>query len=141
MRRSKGASVPLAASVASAPVCVDGPATKVIDGVSITRDCWQYQSTMSCGGTYTADQCSPLIAAGCTPVSSTCSRTNPVTGVCEAYQDQYSCTVPNETVTQATNCPANVFCLGTSCFNTAYTNDADFALMDLRSVTLAGTAD
>lgn len=114
-------------SVASAPVCVDGPATKVIDGVSITRDCWQYQSTMSCGGTYTADQCTPLIAAGCTPVSSTCSRTNPVTGVCEAYQDQYSCTVPNETVTQATNCPANVFCLGTSCFNTAYTNDADFA--------------
>ena len=42
-------------------------------------------------------------------------------------RDRYSCTVPNETVTQATNCPANVFCLGTSCFNTAYTNDADFA--------------
>ena len=50
-----------------------------------------------------------------------------MTGVCEAYQDQYSCTVPNETMTQATNCPANVFCLGTSCFDTAYTNDADFA--------------
>ena len=43
------------------------PPPKVIDGVSITRDCWQYQSTMSCGGTYTADQCTPLIAAGCTP--------------------------------------------------------------------------
>jgi conjugal transfer mating pair stabilization protein TraN len=61
------------------------------------------------------------------PAVVTCSRTNPVTGVCEAYQDQYTCTVPNETVTQATNCPTNVFCLGTSCFNTAYTNDADFA--------------
>lgn len=24
-------------------------------------------------------------------------------------------------------CPANVFCLGTSCFSTSYTNDADFA--------------
>jgi conjugal transfer mating pair stabilization protein TraN len=114
-------------AVASAPICVDGPSTKVIDGVPVTRDCWQYQSTMSCSGTFTADQCAPLVAAGCTPLSSTCSRTNPATGVCEAYQDQYSCTVPNETVTQATNCPTNVFCLGTSCFNTAYTNDADFA--------------
>jgi|GEM_PF-1729576 len=27
----------------------------------------------------------------------------------------------------ATPCPSNVFCLGASCFNTAYTSDADFA--------------
>lgn len=27
----------------------------------------------------------------------------------------------------APNCPANVYCLGSNCFNTGYTNDADFA--------------
>jgi conjugal transfer mating pair stabilization protein TraN len=32
-----------------------------------------------------------------------------------------------QTVTTASNCPANVFCLGANCFNTSYTNDADFA--------------
>lgn len=114
-------------TVATAPVCVDGPATKVIDGISVTRDCWEYQSTITCRDTHTADQCAPLISAGCTPLSSTCSRSNPVTGLCEAYQDQYACSVPSETVTQASNCPSNVFCFQGSCFNTAYTHDTDFA--------------
>ena len=31
------------------------------------------------------------------------------------------------TTTTASPCPSNVFCLGTSCFNTSYTNDSDFA--------------
>jgi conjugal transfer mating pair stabilization protein TraN len=52
---------------------------------------------------------------------------NPATGVCEVYQDTYSCPTPPETTTTASNCPTNVFCLGTNCFNTSYTNDADFA--------------
>ena len=60
-------------------------------------------------------------------MSSACAQTNPTTGACEVYQDQYSCPVPAETTTTASNCPTNVFCLGTSCFNIAYTNDADFA--------------
>lgn len=113
-------------NVASPPRCVDGPATKVIDGVSVTRDCWEYQSSMSCSSTTTADQCAPLVAAGCSPLSSTCVQTNPTTGSCEVFSDQYSCSVPGETTTTATNCPTNVFCMGTNCFNIGYTNDADF---------------
>jgi conjugal transfer mating pair stabilization protein TraN len=81
---------------------------------------------MSCSGAAGTDQCSPLIAAGCTPLSSTCVQTNPATGTCEVFSDQYSCNVPGETTTTASNCPTNVFCLGTSCFNIGYTNDADF---------------
>jgi len=114
-------------SVASTPSCVDGPSTKVIDGYPVTRDCWEYQSTMSCAGAVAADQCAPLVAAGCTPLGSTCRQTNAVSGVCEVYQDDYRCAVPSETVTTADNCPGNVFCVGTSCFNISYTNDADFA--------------
>lgn len=30
-------------------------------------------------------------------------------------------------IATASGCPANVFCLGSNCFNTGYTNDADFA--------------
>ncbi len=113
-------------ALASAPRCIDGPSTKVIDGLSITRDCWEYQSTMACGSTVSADQCAPLAAAGCTALASTCAQTNAATGVCEVFRDQYNCTLPAETTTKASNCPSNVFCLGTSCFNIAYTNDADF---------------
>lgn len=114
-------------SVASAPLCVDGPSTKVIDGVAVTRPCWEYQSTMSCSSTVTADQCAPLVATGCTPLTSICAQTNATTGACEVFRDEYSCPVPGETVTTATNCPANVFCIGGGCFNTSYTNDTDFA--------------
>ena len=113
-------------SVASSPVCVDGPSAKIIDGVSVTRACWEYQSTMSCSSTVTSDQCAPLVATGCTPLTSTCAQTNAGTGACEVFRDEYSCPVPGETVTTATNCPTNVFCIGGGCFNTSYTNDADF---------------
>ncbi|MGR6800295.1 conjugal transfer protein TraN (plasmid) [Sphaerotilus sulfidivorans] len=70
-------------------VCTDGPATKVVDGVAVTRDCWEYRSTMSCSGGASADQCALLVAAGCTPQSSTCRQTNAVTGVCEVFEDGY----------------------------------------------------
>ena len=114
-------------SVASAPRCVEGPSTKVIDGIPVTRDCWETRSTMSCSSTVSADQCAPLLAAGCTPLASSCAQTNTTSGACEIFRDQYSCPVAAETVTTATNCPSNVFCLGTSCFNIGATNDADFA--------------
>ncbi len=112
---------------ASAPRCVDGPATRVIDGVSVTRDCWAFERTMDCADAAASDPCAPLAAAGCARVSSDCSRTDPATGACQLWQDRYDCPVPGETVTTAGNCPANVFCVGSGCFNTSYASDADFA--------------
>ena len=108
-------------------VCTDGPATKEIDGVAISRDCWQFTSTMSCSGAGPADACAPLAAAGCTPQSSVCAQANAVTGACEVFEDAYSCPVPAETVTTASNCPSNVFCLGGNCFDISAPKDADFA--------------
>ena len=107
--------------------CVDGPSTKVIDGRAVTRDCWSYEGRLSCTSGSPVDECAPLVSAGCTPSTSTCKQTNAATGACEIYQDTYSCPVVAQTVTTASNCPANVFCLGASCFNTSHANDADFA--------------
>lgn len=112
---------------AGAEVCIDGPATKKIDGKEVTRACWQYQRSFACAGGAPVDECAPLAAAGCTPAVSSCTRTNAATGACEVFQDTYQCPVPAQTTTTASNCPSNVFCLGASCFNTSYTNDADFA--------------
>jgi conjugal transfer mating pair stabilization protein TraN len=114
-------------TVSTAPVCTDGPATKVVDGVSITRDCWEYTSTMSCTSAAPLDQCAPLAAAGCTPTASVCKQTNTFTGLCEVYEDNYTCPVPAQTVTSASNCPTNVFCLDGNCYNIAAPNDPDFA--------------
>lgn len=107
--------------------CVDGPSTKVIDGRAVTRACWSYERTLSCASGATANGCAPLVAQGCKLGTSVCKQTNATTGTCEIYQDSYACPTDAQSITTASNCPANVFCLGSSCFNTSYTNDADFA--------------
>jgi conjugal transfer mating pair stabilization protein TraN len=114
-------------SLSTAAVCTDGPATKVIDGVSVTRDCWEFTRTMRCDGGAQADACAPLVAAGCTPQGSLCKQSNAVSGACEVREDSYSCPVPAQDVTTASNCPSNVFCLGGNCFDIAAPNDADFS--------------
>jgi conjugal transfer mating pair stabilization protein TraN len=114
-------------NVLTADRCVDGPATRVIGGREVTRDCWSFERTLNCSGAAAQDDCAPLAAQGCTLVSSQCSRTEPVTGACELTQKSYACPTPAQTVTTASNCPADVFCLGTSCFNTSQVGDTDFA--------------
>jgi conjugal transfer mating pair stabilization protein TraN len=114
-------------TVSTAAACTDGPATKVIDGVAITRDCWEYTSTLSCTSAAPADQCAPLVAAGCTPGASVCKQTHAATGLCEVYEDSYRCPVPAQTVSSTSNCPSNVFCLDGNCYNIGSPNDPDFA--------------
>ena len=56
-----------------------------------------------------------------------CKQANAVSGLCEIYKDTYTCPVPAQTVTSASNCPSNVFCLQGNCFDISHTKDADFA--------------
>jgi len=107
--------------------CVDGPASKTIDGHAVTRACWSYERTLTCSSGAPVDECAPLASSGCTPATSICKQTNAATGLCETYQDTYSCPVAVQNATSVSNCPANVYCLGSNCFNTSYSNDADFA--------------
>ena len=111
---------------ASAEQCVDGPATRDINGHPVRRECWRYERTVSCDGGIASDQCAALAARGCVASSSTCTKTDPITGLCQVSNDAYSCPVPAETVTTASNCPADVFCLGGNCFNTRSVSDPDF---------------
>lgn len=114
-------------TITTADVCVDGPATKAIEGRPVTRACWSYERTLTCTSGAPVDECAALASSGCTPASSTCKHMNVGSGLCEITQDTYTCPVTAQTTTTASNCPANVYCLGANCFNTSYTNDADFA--------------
>jgi len=114
-------------TVASAARCTDGPGTKMVDGFPVSRACWRYETALSCPQGSGANECAPLLAAGCTPGATACRQMNAVTGVCEVTEKTYTCPVTPGTALTASNCPANVFCLSGSCFNTSYTNDSDFA--------------
>lgn len=124
---SQGGDTGSRCAVAGAARCVDGPVTKSIDGVPVTRACWRYETPLSCPQSAGSNECAPLVAAGCTPASTACRQMNATTGVCEVTENGYTCAVPPSANVTATNCPANVFCLAGSCFNTSYTNDSDFA--------------
>jgi conjugal transfer mating pair stabilization protein TraN len=106
--------------------CVDGPSTKVIDGRQVTRDCWSYESTVSCSGTAGQSDCAPLAAQGCTLTATNCRQANPVTAACEIFEDTYTCPIPAHTTTSASNCPGSVFCFQGSCFDISRPDDADF---------------
>ena len=114
-------------AVTGAARCVDGPATKEIDGAPVTRSCWRYETSLSCQYGAPTDECAPLATAGCTPTGTTCRQPNPATGLCEITENTYSCPVAPGSAVTARNCPKDVFCIAGSCFNTTYTNDADFA--------------
>lgn len=107
--------------------CVDGPATKEVDGAAVTRACWRYETSLSCQFGAPSDECAPLAASGCTPTGTVCRQANAATGVCEVAENTYSCPVAAGSAVTARNCPTDVFCIAGSCFNTTYANDADFA--------------
>ena len=50
---------------------------------AVTRDCWQYQSTLTCTGAAPARRVRAAGGRRLHPAASTCTQTNPVTGVCE----------------------------------------------------------
>lgn len=78
--------------------CSQGPATRNVNGLNVTRDCWQYTDSYACIGTAGAvNFCAPLQAAnnGCTEITSAgfpkCA-TLAADGVsCLAYDRQFTC--------------------------------------------------
>jgi len=114
-------------AVSAAARCVEGPATRAIEGALVTRGCWRYETALSCQFGAASDECAPLAAAGCTPNGSVCHQSNAATGQCEMLEASYACPVAPASAITARNCPADVYCVAGSCFNTARTADSDFA--------------
>lgn len=91
----------------SAKTCVDGPATKNINGLDVYKDCWQWKEDYNCVVSNPADYCMPLKAAGCTKQSETCTTTA-FTGACIEKEFNYFCG------SEITPLPTNVIHLNTS---------------------------
>jgi conjugal transfer mating pair stabilization protein TraN len=71
--------------------CVQGAETRVINGVTITRDCWQYQDTYECYDANAVDTCAPLRSIqGCFELTSTCSEQN-FSGQCIRFATTMRC--------------------------------------------------
>ncbi len=67
-------------------ICTQGPETRIINDIPITRDCWQYTMTYACSFP-AKDDCGPLRARGCAQIHSTCKQK--VGNACVIYQQTY----------------------------------------------------
>lgn len=91
--------------------CTQGPQTRIIEGIPITKECWKEKLTYACDFP-TKDNCSPLRARGCVQINSVCKQS--VGNTCVAYTQTYQCKGANKSSYQIRggNTP---FCLDGSC--------------------------
>ena len=74
-----------AACTKTADVCVEGAATRTVNGVAVYRDCWKWDLTYRCGSRTDYAGCSP--PTGMSLSTQTCLATSG--GVCTANQKTY----------------------------------------------------
>ncbi len=100
-------------------VCTQGPQTRVIQGVPVTRDCWQYTQTYGCSYPSKND-CGPLRARGCAQINSKCKQR--VGNACVIYTQTYECKDPPRTsyVIKGGKTP---FCLDGNCRDQGWENN------------------
>lgn len=71
--------------------CIEGPATRNINGLPIYKECWKYRDEYKCTVPSVTDYCQPLIQAGCTKVAGpNCILTAP-NGYCAEETNDYRC--------------------------------------------------
>ena len=108
-------------------VCSDGPSTKVISGLPITRDCWKQDLAFRCTQTTAQSDCQPLIDQGCEQIGSKCIATF-ADGSCSLLEQTYRCKVKDGATSTITDCGTQSFCLTGNCFDAGYAPDKDFAV-------------
>ncbi len=105
--------------------CISGAGTRVIDGLSVTRGCWQQERNYQCEGMLTQNEstCTPLRAQGCEQMSSQCAARDG--GSCLDYLQSYRCPIEQCTATSVT-CLGDTICLDGSCGQQDYQKNTDF---------------
>lgn len=109
-------------------VCIDGPSTKTLFGVPMTRDCWNYRSTYECRSQEKINDCQPLRDKGCAQIGSTCLNVLE-DGTCSTHEQRYQCMVKQPTK-EVNSCATNTFCINENgqqrCFDASSSPDKDF---------------
>lgn len=114
--------------------CTNANSTQVINGLPVTRDCWETQATFSCASA-PADECRVQKDKGCLQTGSRCSRFED--NACALYEQVYSC--PKEVCAAPVTCVKDVFCADGECTEHASTQNQDFG-KDISSLAVVGEA-
>lgn len=114
--------------------CTDSNSTRVIDGLPVTRDCWELNANYRCASAK-ADECKSQREKGCLQAGSRCTLMD--NNACSLYEQVYRC---NETVCpQAVACVHDLFCADGDCTEHAATQNEDFGT-SMAPIAVAGAA-
>lgn len=108
-------------------VCTAPNQTRNVSGLSVFRECWEYQDTYQCRSQNMVNDCQPLRDKGCTQIGSTCVEKDS-NGTCVMFEQKYNCPDKPESYTERTVCDQSAFCQdgGAGCFDTSAPPDKDF---------------
>lgn len=114
--------------VKTGSVCTEGPSTRTVDGVEVTRDCWNWQNTFQCATASAASSCAPLVSAGCgLSADPVCLAVDP-SGRCLRLDAKYQCRTADAVYATVTDCAGSTFCEGGSCWDTSTQPNGSLAL-------------
>ncbi len=123
-------------------VCVEGPETRVFEGLEVYRECWRYQSEYEClgGGLQEDTHCAELRAQGCAQTGSRCITY--IEGICVTYEQIYECSSPLPADTrEVMDCGGQLFCLEGDCFDAGYAPNSGFGEAAAHLSVMQATAD
>ena len=112
-----------------ASTCLDGPSTKIIDGIAVTRECWRYANQFDCTQLLGGSTCNQPPLNACAPTgAATCSISDSAAPPhCLTASMTVECKVSDPVYGPVTNCGTTTFCPGGTCWDTTTTTDPDFA--------------
>ena len=102
--------------------CVTPSVTKIINGISITRDCWEKRVRYSCVFAR-VNECESQKERGCLQIDSSCDTAKD--NQCMLYKQSYSCA--EKTCKLVAPCIKKVFCADGSCVDTSPSENDEFA--------------
>ncbi|MGB3469770.1 MAG: conjugal transfer protein TraN, partial [Erythrobacter sp.] len=98
-------------------VCTGQPETRTINGVPVTRPCWEWERTYQCSGTGQATDCTDIAGnPQCTFVRDECLD-DPQVGACQVTTKVYRCPIPGGGTDDPVQyiCGDDVYCIDGEC--------------------------
>lgn len=109
--------------------CTGGPETRIIDGMEVTRECWDLTTHYACIQPEIHDTCTDQVARGGTLVNTDCQQGATIDGafMCITEQREYQFKKKDGSSSTVADCSGQQFCVDGKCFDTGGAPDPDFA--------------
>ncbi len=114
--------------VRTSSVCTDGPSTRTIDGVAVTRECWNYSNEFVCTEVAASSSCSDSMLRSCNPAGATGCAEFDAAGRCINASLAFDCKTADAVFTEVVRCGDSTYCADGSCWAQERRDNDQFAM-------------